>query len=53
MALNFRIRVDAKDHNNIKINPVFRGMPRSFWGFERAQVQGKRGRLKAGVPLKL
>ncbi len=27
-ALNFRIRVDAKGHNNIKINPVFRGMVR-------------------------
>jgi hypothetical protein len=28
-ALNFRVRVSVKGHNNIKINPVFRGMVRS------------------------
>jgi hypothetical protein len=28
-ALEFRVRVNVNGHNNIKINPVFRGMVRS------------------------
>jgi hypothetical protein len=26
-AFKIRVRMDAGGHNNIKINPVFRGMP--------------------------